>query len=485
MSTRSLTASSWRSLRRASQSSTATTAGGKSGYARLIKTLVRARHRPQVLPDLFQPDAGQPSGTLEFLVAGQPERTPFPGTPSPHLLAVSFYDEQCGDEYLARESTISYRPSALTLLDGLVRVCDEVRAAITTRVRNNEAEALDLGLAGDTRAGIFVAGLHPRTTCAEIDEAVTLPAGDIERLGEVFREEARLTSSDPRRERERLQSTAEQFQRLSTHLSSVLSALTEEKTEARRQLREAARGARATAAIIATRSFDDEPLDGIGSISWRALWNAARDYSTTEAYHDHEFAVISDGAVCVLCQQPLSDEAQSRLERFDQYMADTTERDAQAAEQAYASAIEELRALSIATPAGATALAALEQHDDALAEAVVDLVARAEEHREAVLQHLTDGAEEPAPLTSAVPVERLIFVSDELSARATATDVDKIQATLVSLRSEKRELEAHARLAENRDRVEQEVDRRRRLQYVTDRVRDASQSQSRLLPLAV
>lgn len=304
---------------------------GKSGYARLIKTFVRARHRAQVLPDVFQPSAGQPSGVLDFLVAGQPERAAFPGTPSPYLLAVSFYDEHCGDEYLARESTISYRPSALTLLDGLVRVCDEVRTAITTRVQDNEAEALDLGLASDTRAGVFAAGLSSTTTRAEIDEAVTLPTGEVERLGEVLREEARLTSSDPRREQERLQSTAEQFRRLSTDLSGVISALAEGKTEDRRRLRDAAANARATAALVAARSFDDEPLEGIGSVSWRALWNAAREYSITEAYHDHEFPVTSAGAVCVLCQQPLSEGAQSRLERFEQYMTDTTERDARAA----------------------------------------------------------------------------------------------------------------------------------------------------------
>ena len=34
------------------------------------------------------------------------------------LAAQLVADEHCGDEYLTKESTISYRPSALTLLDG-------------------------------------------------------------------------------------------------------------------------------------------------------------------------------------------------------------------------------------------------------------------------------------------------------------------------------------------------------------------------------
>ena len=34
-----------------------------------------------------------------------------------------FYDEHCGDDDLTKESTIPYRPSSLSLLDGLIAVC--------------------------------------------------------------------------------------------------------------------------------------------------------------------------------------------------------------------------------------------------------------------------------------------------------------------------------------------------------------------------
>ena len=75
-----------------------------------------------------------------------------------------FYDEFCGDEYLTKESTISYKPLALSLLDGLIQVCDRIRSAITTRMKSFESAALNLGIASDTTAGAFVL----KFVCADI-----------------------------------------------------------------------------------------------------------------------------------------------------------------------------------------------------------------------------------------------------------------------------------------------------------------------------
>lgn len=43
---------------------------GKSGYARLIKAMVNARHRPDILPNVFHETPDEPSGVLHYRVAG-------------------------------------------------------------------------------------------------------------------------------------------------------------------------------------------------------------------------------------------------------------------------------------------------------------------------------------------------------------------------------------------------------------------------------
>lgn len=436
---------------------------GKSGYARLIKAMVKARHRSDLLPNVFQEAPDDPSGVLHYRVGGVEQTLAFPAAPTPELLKMSFYDEHCGDEYLTKESTISYRPSALTLLDGLIGVCDEVRDEIATRIKANEAKALALDLPPTTTAGAFLATLTATTTQTQIDAATVLKAGTNERLAEVLQEQARLAATDPQKEKTRLTTLSNDVRTLSNDLAQLLVALGGEKTAARAELRSNAATARAAASVAAASSFDDEPLPGVGSETWRLLWSAARNYSITEAYPTHEFPVTGEGAACVLCQQALDDDAKTRLRRFDQYMADTTERDAVAAERNFAVALSELRALEFTTPARTAALTALEAHDAQLGTAAAALLTKLAEQRDAIVQCLT--SDDPAPETlPAVDIpDKLTVLAEQLGQLAAGTDVTAFQAAVTDLKKEQTELQSRIRLSESADKVTAEVERLRQL----------------------
>lgn len=436
---------------------------GKSGYARLIKAMVNARHRSDILPNVFQKSPNEPSGVLHYRIGGKDQTQTFSSTPPPQLLKMSFYDEYCGDEYLTRESTISYRPSALTLLDGLIRVCDEVRGEIATRIKSNEAKALALDLPPTTTAGTFLATLAEGTTETQVETATTLAEGINDQLAEVLKEEARLAATDPQKEKTRLTTLANQVETLGNDLTRLIDALGAEKTVSRIKLRSEAVTTRAAASVAAASSFDEEPLTGVGSATWRLLWSAARNYSTTEAYHGHQFPVVDEGAVCVLCQQLLDDDARTRLQRFDQYMTDTTERDAAVAEQKFAQDLAELRALEFATPTRTVALSALEAHDSQLGRAATALLTKLEEQRDAIVQTLT--GEDPAPVSLAainIP-ERLTALSVQIQDRATTTDVTQFRSAVTELSSKKAELQASVRLSESREKIQAEVQRLRDL----------------------
>lgn len=436
---------------------------GKSGYARLVKAMVGARHRAQILPDVFEDAPDKPSAVLHFSIAGTEQQSKFPAPPTPELLKMTFYDEHCGDEYLTRESTISYRPSALTLLDGLIETCDRVRAAISERIGRNVSSVLDLGLPPTTTAGAFVAALTSTTTEAQIDAATALPPSTNELLAVVLQEEARLLASDSRKEKTRLVSLASQVNRIADDLSHLLDALSTGRTAERRASAVSAVAAREAANVAATNSFDNEPLAGIGSETWRALWNGARTYSITEAYHEHDFPVTHDGAVCVFCQQPLNDSAKDRLQRFQRFMIDTTERDAFTAEQAFAATLAELRELAFVTSARSAALAALKAEAARLGGAAESLLAKLEEQRDGILAYLTGREEAPEDLPAVDVPEKVKALAADLHARAVVTDVAGFQATLASATAEKTELQANVRLCESAAKLKAEVTRRREL----------------------
>ena len=61
------------------------------------------------------------------------------------------------------------------------------------------------------------------------------------------------------------------------------------------------------------------------------LWEQARKYSEEQAYKDKLFPYVGEKAICVLCQQPLSEKAKSRLKGFEEFVKGNLEQEAKLA----------------------------------------------------------------------------------------------------------------------------------------------------------
>lgn len=134
-------------------------ASGKSGYARLIKKMVRARHQEDVLTNIFEDDKdATPEAVVSFETGGERRDEPWPGQASRPLGQVSFYDEACGAAYITTESDVTYRPSALSLIDGLIRACDMVRDVLDGLLSANARAKVELPA---VEAGTAIADFWP------------------------------------------------------------------------------------------------------------------------------------------------------------------------------------------------------------------------------------------------------------------------------------------------------------------------------------
>ena len=91
----------------------------------------------------------------------------------------------------------------------------------------------------------------------------------------------------------------------------------------------------AAAKLASETAFQDEPLKNVGGETWKQLWEAARQFSEKDAYPDISFPVTSHGAVCVLCEQPLSADAVRRFSRFEEFVKAETQKAAQTAKERF------------------------------------------------------------------------------------------------------------------------------------------------------
>jgi len=438
-------------------------ASGKSGYARLLKTAAGARVREDILTDVFA--NGSPTtqnAVIDYRVVGTPpdQQWKWPGSPNPQLQQVHFYDEASGDAYLGTESEISYRPSALALLDQLIVVCDAVRGVLEQRLRDADTGKTALPLVPkDTKAARFLADLRSGTSAAEIEAACIAPPNANEALGELLSEEARLKASDPTKERDHLTRLATHLDTIATYSDQLAYALSADAIAELAESRATATQLRAAATVASCRSFDAEPVVGVGSATWRALWEAARIFSETKAYHDHGFPVTDDTARCVLCQQELSLDAGDRLRRFQAFMTDTTERDALAAEQTLARRRQRVQSLAVVPAAVATAVANLRAAYAALADSVDNWTDSASARCARVIGWLDGSAEDqPAPVATG-PSTELKAQAQQLREQAAAIDATTFAQHLQAATTQAAELQGQIALASSKDAITKEVER--------------------------
>ena len=313
---------------------------GKSGYARILKKLSGAQHQEDILTNVFENTTGTQSAEVTYFDNDQ--QSPEVWTQNHQirrLKQIPFYDEACGNHYLQKETELTYRPSALTLLDNFAKQIERVSNEFEKLITIEQAKTFALPeTTTGTKANSLLSSLSADTNPSAIASLLDRHPNFEDELQNLKQREAYLTTSNPTQEKLTLQSVARAAGSLSEHIKHIQETVNAETLEKITLLKQRAMELRNSANTDGIVS--DTQLPGVGSTTWRSLWNAARKYSMTEAYPDTTFPPSREGDHCLLCQQPLSIEARHRLDDFERYVSSKLEQDAQAAENNF----EEARA---------------------------------------------------------------------------------------------------------------------------------------------
>jgi energy-coupling factor transporter ATP-binding protein EcfA2 len=444
-------------------------ASGKSGYARLIREAVTARVKADhLLGDVFAESQSVQTAKLDYLVGANPASWHLGDSQSLALSRIRFYDEDCGDAYVTKASEVNYQPSALTILDQLSDACEAVAGELTRRLGTNQAARPQLPvLHPGTAAATFLSGISAATTQEAIAAATSLAGNHDAELAKQLVEETRLKGSDPNKEKTRLAALSRDWSVVKAHIEALAASLDAEALLALKDQRGRAAELREAARIVSTRTFESEPLPSVGSETWRALWEAARQFSLTDAYHDHDYPFTGEGAVCVLCQQPLADQAADRLSRFEEFVTDTTSRDADTATAALTASrdrLAHLQTLPLAVPAAANRL----QEGGEDIQLVLAWLETGTQTAEAAVVWLDsqDGTE-PKPVTDTVSGPAAAR-AQALTDQADGIDASTFAETLAATSKQVRELQDAKALSEARLAIRTEVARLAQRKQIDD-----------------
>lgn len=435
---------------------------GKSGFVRILRTACRTRvenpAKLKVLADVYGDGSG-PQAAEIIIDAGAgdvPIAWAQGKAAAPQLMQVAVFDTASAQLYVDGGNQIRYLPFGLALLHRLNTVClalkENLEAERATAVGNKVSlTAIAFPTPRGTSAQQFDKTLTKASTDAEILLAATFTEEDHSRIDTVsgILSAGAAAAAD-------MSALVAWVDCVALECETAMAVLSDDALTACTTLRDSAATARHAAEFAAEELFTDEPLPGVGSESWRALWTAARNYSVSEGYAGQEFPVVAldaDDAACVLCQQPLLADGAARMQRFQAYMDDTLDAAATKSEKAVSDAVTGLFAAELLRAADISdRLEQIRKRDATLAAALSVFQA-------AVIARRADAAARLAgepdvavpPLISPTEVVKALALKlkDEKEAFAKAADT----AERDKLVAEKNDLEDRKTLAANRTRL--------------------------------
>ena len=309
---------------------------GKSGYSRILKRACRARDQEDILPNAYDGSVLDAATAMIRYSVGGVEQNPVSwrdGVPTEDALAeISVFDCKCAAVHVDGTNDLAYTPLPLQLLESLAQVCLEIGGRL-----KRERAALDAQLPGFRKRPVS----HANTAVAHLLETLThsTPVDAVQALAtlsepeqETLEQLKRDLASDPLKRIAKVSAAKQRVLALQTVVERAERILAPATFAELKQLIVTAKETDEAAKLAAAKAFGNEPLPQVGSAVWKRLWEAAREFSQ-EAYQTVAFPNVSDGAVCVLCQQELGAEAAGRFTRFEDFVRQRAQQVAETAKR--------------------------------------------------------------------------------------------------------------------------------------------------------
>lgn len=454
---------------------------GKSGYARILKKVCRARTPPKgdrILPNIYAAKPGTPKAVIDFAANGQNKSETWTGDnpADPLLSSVSVFDSRTANVHVDEVNDVAYTPFPMRVLEQLAEACQEVKKRINAEITGLEQQTPESVRQPKTHEGTatakLIAGLNGSTKEQDVRDLGTLNDKETARLETLKADRG----NDPQKAARRIEAQRNKLVAIGESFRRLQGAITDEQLARLSGLHAAYRAARTVAEAAAGDLFANEPLSDVGSEVWRALWEAARDYSTQKAYPEQAFPVTLEGARCVLCQQELDAEAADRMARFEKFVKDETKRKEELARDAYREAVDDIAAADIPVPEVAAVVAFVrdELNDGDLGTAMRQALVTAKWRLRSILRHHADEEAAPLPVAAAWPGEAITAHETALSDRISALRTEDESDERAKLTAELHELSDREWLAAVQEDVIAKIGRRKKIAALKVRAKDTA-----------
>lgn len=438
---------------------------GKSGYARVLKQACRARlpRGDVIFPNIYGDGSGTPEAEIIFRVGGQTHTFDWKqGSMSDATLtAISVFDSSTANVHVDATNDLAYTPTPLKVMSTLAETCQTLKSKLAEEIKALEDQTPvvlnEPECEPETAAGKLVAKLSGKTKPEQVEELAGL--ADAEEIA--LRTLESDLAADPAKLVRSLQMTKSKVEDFESKLNALWSSIQDDQVEELLRLKQELDAAKLAADMASADLFSGEPLPNVGSDIWRALWEAAREYSESAAYPDRDFPITGEDARCVLCHQELTPEASNRLVSFETFVRDESKKREEEARRRYSDKVKQIsdQHLSVSELRQVIILVHDDLEDGALAEKIRKAaVQNAWRHRSIIKTH-TVKPEHDWPALKVFPTEAFAALLARISSRIAGLLAEKDSPERLNLIGRRDELAARKWLGLVKDDVIAQIGR--------------------------
>jgi energy-coupling factor transporter ATP-binding protein EcfA2 len=430
-------------------------AAGKSTYVRALKRICRTVDcDSDVLGNVFADPAAEPvapSAAIEYELAGsqRAQRVGLAEPPDLGFDAISVFDSRCAELYLDDENAVAYVPSALKLLVRLASTQDRMRSDLMQEAsRFERAGPAFPEVTSPTRVKGLLDALSARTTTQDVEALAQLTEEESKHVADLRAAFASVAADNSRADAGAAESDSSQAHALASGLRDLTERVTEAKmAEIRAQADEVA--CTQVAVEAAAQEFAGLPVPGVGSETWRRMWEAARLFAEGGG---RSFPPTCDDR-CPLCLQEVGSTGATQMSQFEDHVKSALGEAARRAQERLDGLLGPLAQQDV-DALGTQFLAGLAGREP-------ELFAQASAYLEAIAESMRTAREKPGEAAAATPDPAALT---ELEAWATTrqSHANTLRAAedpqrQADMRQELAELEAREHLAMRLDDVKTRI----------------------------
>ncbi len=447
---------------------------GKSGYVRLLKHVCGSRDsvRGQLHKNVFSTEEIAQKAKVSFLKNSTPTEYEWAGGSEvcDDLYSVDIFDTSFGRVFMGSEDEVRYEPPVLSFFSRLIDVCERVAGKLDAKIGTLKSKmpSISSALRGSTGAA-WVEKLSYKTTTEDVESNCSFSPENETELQDL---QKRIFETSPADKAKQLRTKKSHADALISDAQTCLNQLSDENCKRIIVAKKKSILKKSAADAAAKDVFNGVKLEGVGSDVWKELWSAARKYSEEVAYIGQEFPHVQDDSVCVLCHQPLSEEAKQRFTTFESYIKGETQKQATDAARDAKKAIDALPDIPSAE-ALKTKIDAAGIENQEIIKALNDTFTTLQDRKAKV--SLLD-SEDALGVANQSPqwIEEVRKISQDYEDSAKKYEEDAENDNRVELQGKLKNLQAKKWLAEQKVTIQEEVNRLQAL----DRLQEAKKKTS-------